>query len=375
MKIAPLLESFKNFNKNKGSQGLKIECLTVHTGQHYDDSMSKYFFNDLGLNEPDFCLNVGSGTHAEQTGRIMIEFERVCFEVNPDLIVVVGDVNSTIACALVAAKLLIPVAHVEAGLRSFDRTMPEEINRILTDRISDFLFTTCEDAAKNLLNEGIPVRKIHFVGNVMIDALRQNLKLAEKSDILHELSLKENGRKREYAVLTLHRPSNVDEGNTLKKIFMALDKLSGHIPVVFPAHPRTLKMIEKNKFQQKFFVADKRVFNQPKESNFQKILLIPPLSYLDFLCLMANAKMVLTDSGGIQEETTFLGIPCLTLRKNTERPITVREGTNIIVGTDPQRIFNVAIDILKNVLPKKKRLKYWDGKTAYRIVKILTARL
>ena len=348
MKISPVSEVL---SKNRISHKI------LHTGQHYDEDMSKVFFHDLGMPEPDIYLGVGSGTHAEQTGKIMIEFEKICFTEKPDLVVVVGDVNSTIACALVASKLNIPVAHIEAGLRSFDRTMPEEINRILTDQISDFLFTTCEDANTNLKNEGIPDSKIHFVGNVMIDTLLRFIEVSSKSDILDRLGLKQNDNIKKYAVLTLHRPSNVDDAETLKGIFTALERLSAEIPIVFPAHPRTLKKIRDNRLGDSITKT--------------RILIIKPLGYIDFLCLMSKATIVLTDSGGIQEETTILGIPCLTLRKNTERPITVKEGTNIIVGNHPEKIIQEGLKVLEKGIQRKKIPNYWDGKAADRIVKTI----
>lgn len=365
MKIAPLSSELQ-----KRGIGYTI----VHTGQHYDDTMSKTFFKDLQLPQPDIYLGVGSGTHAEQTGKIMIEFERVCFRLRPDLVIVVGDVNSTAASALAAAKLCIPVAHVEAGLRSFDRSMPEETNRILTDHISDYLFTTCEDANENLRKEGIPESKIFFVGNVMIDTLERFLDVARESDILEKLGLKKNSKLTRYAVLTLHRPSNVDQEEVLKGIFSALKKLSKRIPVIFPAHPRTLKRI-------KSFALDnvvsyvKRLSNTDLKGSEKNVRVMPPLGYIDFLNLMAHASVVLTDSGGIQEETTILGIPCLTLRENTERPITVREGTNTVVGNDPERILSASLDILKNSPDGRKTPKFWDGKAALRIVDVLASRL
>ncbi len=364
MKAAPLLKEFKKSSC--------FNAVLVHTGQHYEVDMSKSFFDDLGLPEPHINLGIGSGTHAAQVGKLMIEFEKVCFKEKPDLVVVVGDVNSTIACALVASKLCISVAHIEAGLRSFDRTMPEEINRILTDQISDYLFTTCEDANKNLKREGISGDKIFFVGNVMIDTLMHFVKKAEESNLLEKLSLKNDGKVAKYAVLTLHRPSNVDDPDTFKNTFSGLSVLSTRIPIIFPAHPRTMKNFKN------FFSDNMVTFMNPESfNNFdeirQKIYVTSPLGYLDFLCLMSNSKLVLTDSGGIQEETTILGIPCLTIRSNTERPITVREGTNTLVGNDPDKILNTAIQVLEKGITRKRIPKYWDGKAAERIVKILTS--
>ena len=350
MKIAPISEILSKKHINH-----KI----LHTGQHYDDDMSRIFFQELGIPEPDIYLGVGSGTHAEQTGKIMIEFEKICFAEKPDLVVVVGDVNSTLACAIVASKLCIPVAHVEAGLRSFDRSMPEEINRILTDRISDFLFTTCEDANVNLANEGVPADKIYFVGNVMIDTLLRFIEVSAKSDILDRLALKQNGNIQKYAVLTLHRPSNVDDAGTLKGIFDALKRLSEEIPIIFPAHPRTSNIINDSGLGD--FLADQRT----------RISIIKPLGYIDFLRLMSKAAIVLTDSGGIQEETTILGIPCLTLRHNTERPVTVKEGTNTVVGNSPEKIIQAGLEVLEKGTLRKRIPKFWDGKAAERIVKTI----
>jgi len=365
MKAAPILQELNN-NSN-------FSPVLIHTGQHYDYEMSSSFFNELNLPQPDLYLGVGSGTHAEQTGKIMIEFEKVCLRQNPDLVIVVGDVNSTIACALVASKLFIPVAHVEAGLRSFDRTMPEEINRLLTDRLSDFLFTTCEDANQNLIREGIAEDKIYFVGNVMIDTLMSYVNIAKNSKILEDLGLKNKNDVRRYALLTLHRPSNVDNSSVLSGIFKALLSLSRSIPIIFPVHPRTLKQIKKFQLEGVINYV-KNLSSKTRTRQNQKILAIPPLGYLDFLRLMSEASLVLTDSGGIQEETTILGIPCLTLRNNTERPITVREGTNIVVGSTPEKILNTSIRLLneRTRRKRKKEPKYWDGKTARRIVKILT---
>lgn len=345
MKIAPLIGEIFKYPQ-------KFDWLLVHTGQHYDKEMSESFFTDLGLARPDIYLKVGSGTHAEQTGKIMIKFERVCFEERPDLITVVGDVNSTVACALVAAKLRIPVAHIEAGLRSFDRTMPEEINRVLTDQISDYLFTTCKDANRNLIKEGIQESKIFLVGNTMIDCLLSYVTVARDSTILKKLGLRENGGIRKYGLVTLHRPSNVDNPETLKGILNVLSELAKEIPMIFPIHPRTAK--------------------QMKNHELTDVMTMPPLGYLDFLFLMSNAAIVLTDSGGIQEETTILDVPCLTLRDNTERPITIKEGTNVLVGNNPDKIMNMAVSVLKNGNPRKKNPKFWDGKAAERIIEILS---
>jgi len=357
MKVAPIVRAFDEYSRTRRGKSRPLDYLLVHTGQHYDASMSQIFFDDLGLPPPDIHLGVGSGTHAEQTGKVLIAFEKVCLREKPDLVVVVGDVNSTLACALASTKLEIPVAHIEAGLRSFDRSMPEEINRILTDQISDYLFTTCSDADRNLVREGVPKRKIHFVGNVMVDSLLRHIHLAAKSDILERLGLKDRETPKKYAVVTLHRPSNVDDPKTLKGILGALGRIGREIPVVFPAHPRTAKHIEE--------------FELKTPAAGDGLRITAPLSYLDFLCLMSKAALVLTDSGGIQEETTILGIPCLTLRENTERAITIREGTNVLVGSDRERIVAAAHHALEKGIRRKKIPLYWDGKAATRIVKVL----
>ncbi len=355
MKIAPLIEEMKKHSE--------IEPILAHTGQHYDENMSKLFFRDLRLPEPDIYLGVGSGTHAGQTAKIMIEFEKVLLEKKPDLVVVVGDVNSTIACALTAVKLHIPVAHVEAGLRSFDRKMPEEINRVLTDAISDYLFVTEKSGEANLLREGKPGEKIFFVGNVMIDTLLKNKKKSDESNILPELNLEPS----KYALLTLHRPGNVDNEKTFTGILEALEKIQKHIKIIYPIHPRTRKRLEEfNLFKRfKFLNSNSQV---PVSNNFS---IINPLGYLDFLKLMACAKFVLTDSGGIQEETTLLGVPCLTLRDTTERPVTIKEGTNTLVGTNKERILEESLSLLNGKVIKKGLPELWDGKAAERIVRIL----
>jgi UDP-N-acetylglucosamine 2-epimerase (non-hydrolysing) len=365
MKIAPIIRAIDKHNNTPCSAPLAIHYLLVHTGQHYDYEMSQVFFQDLELPRPDIYLGVGSGTHAEQTGKVMIEFEKVISKERPDLVVVVGDVNSTLACALAAVKLHIPVAHVEAGLRSFDRTMPEEINRLLTDAISEYLFTPSPDADENLKKEGIPVDKIFLVGNVMVDSLLFNLEKAKNSPILEKLCLKIDFQSSianqqstiPFALLTLHRPSNVDKKETLLGIINALTEISKRLPIVFPAHPRTRKRL-----------ADFGLDNP--QSAIRNLQLIDPLSYLDFLNLMSHAKLVLTDSGGIQEETTVLGIPCITLRDTTERPITLAQGTNVLAGNDTQRIAKEALKALDGQGKKGNSPELWDGHTAERIVKI-----
>jgi UDP-N-acetylglucosamine 2-epimerase (non-hydrolysing) len=331
----------------------EIHSVLVHTGQHYSDNMSQDFFKELDIPTPDINLEVGSGSHSQQTAEIMSRFEPVVLGHNPDAVLVVGDVNSTIACALVAAKLGIKTIHVEAGLRSFDRTMPEEINRILTDAISDILFVTEPSGLTNLTNEGINGEKVHFVGNVMIDTLELHRKKAAKSTILDDLNL----RPKEYCVVTLHRPCNVDEYQPLGRILDALAAIQEEIKVVFPVHPRTVKQLEASGLAQRVRM-------------LQNIMLIEPLGYLDFLRLMSESRVVITDSGGIQEETTVLGIPCLTVRNSTERPITITEGTNILVGTDTSRILAGYKESLNQAKPHTRPI-FWDGKASERIVRIL----
>jgi UDP-N-acetylglucosamine 2-epimerase (non-hydrolysing) len=346
MKVAPLMEAF--------AARPEIEALLVHTGQHYDANMSDLFFRQLGIPEPDLNLGVGSGSHAVQTAEIMKGFEPVLLEHRPDAVLVVGDVNSTIACGLVAVKLGIQLVHVEAGLRSFDRSMPEEINRILTDAISDLLFCTEESGPKNLRREGIADAKIHLVGNVMIDTLMKHRARAEASGILRELGLEPSG----YAVLTLHRPSNVDDPEALAGILGALEEVARDMPLVFPAHPRTREKL-------RTFGLDGRLARLPG------LRMIDPAGYLDFLKLMSSARLVLTDSGGIQEETTILQVPCLTLRENTERPVTVELGTNQLVGRDPDRILAAYRALKQGDRPPGRMPPGWDGRAAGRITDVL----
>jgi UDP-N-acetylglucosamine 2-epimerase (non-hydrolysing) len=336
----------------------EIEAILVHTGQHYDEKLSDIFFRQMGIPAPQVNLEVGSGTHAAQTGEILKRIEPVLLEEKPDLVLVVGDVNSTIAVSLAAVKMGIPVAHVEAGLRSFDRAMPEEINRILTDALAEYLFITEEDAAEHLLKEGRPKEAIFFVGNVMIDSLRHFLPIAQQSGIGGELSLKNGAHGgnpwKRFAVLTLHRPSNVDSTEKLRDLLSAIDAVAEEIPVIFPVHPRT---------QQRLTQAGMKTHANLK--------IIPPVGYLDFLCLLSKATMVLTDSGGIQEETTALGVPCLTLRENTERPITISQGTNLLVGTDPAKIVAAAKEVLAGKSKAGRIPPLWDGHAAERIVETL----
>ncbi len=344
MKIAPLMRAFKGNGH--------FEPFLVHTGQHYDEKMSKLFFDELGIPQPDINLEVGSGSHAQQTAEIMKRFEPVVLEKKPDYVLVVGDVNSTIACGLVAVKLGVKLIHVEAGLRSFDHDMPEEINRILTDRISDLLFVTEQSGVDNLRNEGVDSNKVHLVGNVMIDTLLANKEKAEKSDVLKRLGLV----KGKYAAITLHRPSNVDDMTRFEEIVTAFEAIEKEMKLVFPIHPRTRNNLKGTNLEKRVMA-------------MSNLLLLEPVGYLDFLCLMSNAALVMTDSGGIQEETTILGVPCMTLRENTERPVTITEGTNRLVRITSE-------DILKNYREimasrdsfKSKVPKFWDGKAASRIL-------
>ena len=344
MKVAPIYAEMKR-------RRAEFAPMIVHTGQHYDAAMSDAFFEDLGMPKPDIHLGVGSGSHAVQTANVMTGFEPVVVREKPDWVLVVGDVNSTIACALVCAKLGIRVAHVEAGLRSRDRSMPEEINRILTDSISDLLFTTSQDADENLRSEGVPAERIRFVGNVMIDSLVEHLKIADGSGIREDLGIERDG----YAVLTLHRPSNVDDRSVFSGILEALLAIAARLPIVFPVHPRTRAKIEEFGFGDQIANSGIRLIN--------------PLGYLDFMRLYSGARIVLTDSGGLQEETTVLGIPCLTLRHNTERPITIEMGTNVLVGTETDKIKQAAFDVLDSGTSEKeiKIPPLWDGKAAGRI--------
>ncbi len=345
-KIPPLMREMRKH--------AEIQPLLVHTGQHYDEKLSDIFFRQMRIPEPEVNLEVGSGSHAWQTAEILKRIEPVLVEQQPDLVLVVGDVNSTVSASLAAAKLGFPVAHVEAGLRSFDRTMPEEINRVLTDAIADYLFATEEAAVENLFHEGRPRERIFLVGNVMIDAVRQFLPIAQQSRIGHELGLMNGSKFCPFAVLTLHRPCNVDSTEILKRLLDTIEEIAKQLPVIFPVHPRT---------EQKL-----RELRTHHNAQFR---MVPPLGYLDFLCLLSRARLVLTDSSGIQEETTALGVPCVTLRQNTERPVTVTQGTNQVVGQDPVKIVAAAHDIIAGK-PKAAHVpQLWDGRTAERIVEIL----
>jgi len=348
MKVAPIVAAMKRRPR-------KFLPLVVHTGQHYDSAMSDSFFRDLELPEPDTHLGVGSASHAAQTAAVMERFEPVVLREKPDWVLVVGDVNSTIACALVCVKLGVKVAHVEAGLRSRDRSMPEEINRLLTDQISDLLFTPSHDADENLLAEGIPRERIRLVGNVMIDSLQKSLNVARALPTREQLGL--SGV--DYALLTLHRPSNVDLRESFERILAALEVIAAKLPIVFPVHPRTKKTIAE-------------LGLSARVASIKDLRVVEPLGYLDFLNLSSGARLVLTDSGGIQEETTALGIPCLTLRENTERPITVEMGTNVVVGTDTTKIITAASTALNGSAKKPLRQPpLWDGQTSERILDAL----
>ena len=342
MKVAPLLRALR--------ERPRFEPLLVHTGQHYDEAMSDGFFRDLGIPAPEVNLGVGSGSHGAQTAEVLRRIEPVLLDWKPAAVVVVGDVNSTLAAALAAVKLGIPVAHVEAGLRSFDRSMPEEINRLMTDSISQWLFTSEPSGAENLRREGAAAESIHFVGNVMIDTLRAHLPRAREAAPLARLALEPRG----YAVLTLHRPSNVDDPERLARLFAVLEEIHRELPIVFPVHPRTRASIEGR-----------------LGGRAPRLRLTDPLGYLEFLGLLADARLVLTDSGGIQEETTVLGVPCLTLRDSTERPVTVTEGTNRLVGSEPEAIRSEARKILDGEARQGRIPEKWDGAAAHRIADVL----
>lgn len=344
IKIIPLLTAFSKAG---------LDTTLIHTGQHYDYNMSEVFFRDLDIPQPNIHLGVGSQTHARQTAKIMVSIEKVLLERRPRLLLIVGDVNSSLACSLVGSKLHIPIAHVEAGLRSFNMKMPEEINRILIDRVSDYLFTPSEEAGINLMNEGIDKNRVFHVGNVMIDTLLQFKRRALSKDVLTDHGIS----RKDYAILTIHRPENVDEREPLKNILDAISMISRRLKIVFPIHPRTQKKV--------------RFFGLSGYLKHSSIKIVKPLGYLDFLNLVYNSRFTLTDSGGIQEETTMLDIPCLTLREETERPITILEGTNVIVGRDKAKIIKEAEKILKGKIKKTNGIKLWDGRSAGRIAAIL----
>jgi UDP-N-acetylglucosamine 2-epimerase (non-hydrolysing) len=346
MKMAPLIRAMRNLSD--------IAPILVHTGQHYDTKMSQIFFDDLEIPRPDLFFKVGSGSHAEQTAKIMVACERVLLECRPNVVLLVGDVNSTLACAVAAAKLSVPIAHVEAGLRSFDRTMPEEVNRLVTDALSDLLFTTSPDADENLAREGIPPDRIFFVGNVMIDTLLRCRARAAELGTPGRYGFAAGG----YALLTLHRPSNVDVPSVFAGLLDAMTEIQRNLAILFPAHPRTMRRLADLDLAE-------RLANAPG------LRIIEPLGYLEFLDLMMHARLVMTDSGGIQEETTILGVPCLTLRENTERPITISHGTNRLVGTNPERIAAAVLGILSEPRTAGRLPDLWDGRAAERVVAVL----
>lgn len=348
MKIAPIMSALSNSNR--------IKPVLVHTGQHYDEAMKDSFFRQLGIPEPDVDLGVGSATHAVQTAEIMKRFEPVLDEYQPDAILVVGDVNSTVACALVAVKKQIRIIHVEAGLRSYDRQMPEEVNRVLTDQISDLMFTTEDDAITNLVREGISKDKIVFVGNVMIDSLYGNLERSINYQATFDKYQYGHLSDKPYALLTLHRPSNVDDKTILARLIATISRISEQLPVIFPVHPRTRQKI-----------ADLNI----DIHSHKNIYTMPPLGYLELIDVMRHARCILTDSGGIQEESTALGVPCITLRENTERPITVTQGTNTVVGTDPEKIIAAFNSVMTNGSKQGRVPELWDGNASLRILEKL----
>jgi UDP-N-acetylglucosamine 2-epimerase (non-hydrolysing) len=340
MKVKPVMDALEQ----RG-----MEVILVHTGQHYDAAMNDVFFEDLGIRHPDYFLGAGSGSHAAQTARVMTAFEPLAEQLHPDVVIVVGDVNSTMACALVTAKIGALLAHVEAGLRSRDWTMPEEVNRVVTDRVSDYLFAPSSDAVTNLQAEGYRGDQVHLVGNVMVDTLLANLDRAIASDALPRLGLTPG----EYGLVTLHRPANVDDPAVLGLVMSALDQVARACPLVLPAHPRAARQLRDGGMSE-------------------RVRIIPPAGYLDFIALEASARLVLTDSGGVQEETTALGVPCLTLRDNTERPVTVTQGTNQLVGRDPGRIVAAALSVL-DTPPSPRTPDLWDGHAGERIAEVIVS--
>ncbi len=349
IKIAPIIRALKPYSD-------QFTHLLCHTGQHFDEKMSTVFFDELEMPKPDFFLGINQGSHAVQTAGIMVEFEKVLLREKPDLVIVPGDVNSTMACSLAAAKLSVKIAHVESGLRSFDRDMPEEVNRIITDVISDYLFVTEESGLKNLKNEGVDPAKIFFTGNTMIDSLVYFREKIKRSSTLETLGLEEG----KYIIVTFHRPSNVDNDAGLSEIIAFLNNLAGHHKVVFPIHPRTKSNLQK--------LPSAGALNP-------NLLLLNPLGYFDFLKLIGNAEVVITDSGGIQEETTFLGVPCVTVRNNTERPSTVDVGTNILAGTNLANVSMIVQEILKGNKKQGRLSELWDGHAAERVVAILSKQI
>lgn len=383
MKIASIVDAIHDHN---AAGRARIDYVLVHTGQHYDDKMSHAFFKDLGIPEPTVNLEVGSGSHAIQTAEVMKRFEPVLIREQPDAVIVVGDVNSTIACSLVTSKISYPnpspgsrstrplLVHVEAGLRSGDWSMPEEVNRVLTDVLGDLLFITESSASGNLRREGISKARIHFVGNTMVDTLLKHRKKAQESTILQRLGLGEPGNDRDrlpYALVTLHRPSNVDNRSVFEEILHALTTVGNELPVIFPVHPRTVARIKEFGLESQCRVLG---LTDRLGRHSRGVYGIDPLGYLDFLCLTSNARLVLTDSGGIQEETTALGVPCVTMRNNTERPVTVTQGTNVLAGTRKASIVSHALKKLRRST-KSKRPRFWDGHAGERIIRILVRQL
>lgn len=350
MKIGPIHHALQPYRND-------VKTRVVHTGQHYDKNMSAIFFEQLGLPKPDVSLNIGSATHAHQTAKIMMAYEDLIIQDKPDLVLVVGDVNSTMACALVAAKLHVEVGHVEAGLRSFDWRIPEEVNRVVADRVSDYLFTTCDDGDVNLIREGVDQNKILLVGNTMIDSLFRLLPEAEKSTVLKTIGVQTG----EYILTTLHRPSNVDDPEGLSRLMRALIKLSERLPIVFPVHPRTKQKL-----------AD---LSEISQSDLKNIHLTDPMSYLDFVKCQKSAAVVVTDSGGVQEETSALGVQCITARENTERPVTVTKGTNRLVGTDPEDIYTATMAVLDGDVQDGIPIPLWDGHAGERIAEFIVKEL
>ncbi len=350
MKAAPLMKQLRQHPN-------AVTPVLIHTGQHYDRNLSELFFEQLKMAQPDLYLGVGSGTHAQQTARIMVELETHMMKEDYSLVIVFGDVNSTLAASVVAAKLLIPIGHVEAGLRSFDPTMPEEINRIVTDRLSNYLFVHEQSGIDNLKKEGVPDEKVFFTGNIMIDSLVGSLEACRQSTILDDLGLEP----KKYAVVTMHRPSNVDDTDLLKELLSTLNEIGARVPIIFPCHPRTRNRMSENGVLDKV------------DTDHLKI--IDPVGYLDFLRLQSEAKLVLTDSGGVQEETTYLQIPCITMRHNTERPVTVDVGSNVLVGPNPSKIREAAEEILAGRGKTGEVPRLWDGHTAERITEIILEKL
>lgn len=362
VKLVPLIRAIDAHNIEHGTR--KIEYKLIHTGQHYDVQMSGVFFKDNLLPQPDIFLGVGSGTHAEQTGKVMIGIESIFLKEKPDLVIVIGDVNSTLAASLAAVKVQIPIAHIEAGLRLYDFIYPEEVNRLLTDAISAYLFTPCRSANKNLIKEGISEDRIYFVGNILADSIYSEIEIASQRPILSNLGLK----KQNYALLTMHRPLNVDNKETLLRVIKALKLIAERIPIIYPIHPRTQKSLKQFGLEDGLSLVD---FNQQQFINKPGLYLTEPLSYLDFLQMESNAKFVITDSGGLQAETTILNIPCITLMEEDLWPSTSTEGTNILVGTDPEKIVKESFNILDGQPKHGTQLEFWDGKTATRIVAVL----